>query len=204
MNKDFWKAKEIPFFLTLLFGILGYTVNMIADQIINSDIIEYKFSNQNYQKENALRFIISNLSTSKTYQNLNFSMIRSKQDTIQFKEGYLVPKEPFSESFTRLNPDNKRAFFSDNVNFKINNLLPGATFHLIVTYKNGSSFQRPLLNININDPASDHFNTKTESPYILESNWQTSLAKNNLLILVALVVLWSVLIISYLKFISIS
>ncbi len=193
--------KEVPYFLTVLIALLGYTIQTASSEIMSRDMIEYSYSNKEYKGEKAVRFFISNLSNDKHYRNLKFSVLANSND-MEFKMGILLAKEPFSQSGTRIDERNLKDFFPNAVNFKIDNLLPGAKLQLIVLYKGKLGDNRPVLNL-LNDPAdSTGFSVEPDAPLLSESNLETYIAKNNLSIMLLLVLVWIVLIVFYASFLK--
>ncbi len=193
--------KEVPYFLTVLIALLGYTVQTASSEIMSRHMIEYSYSNRAYKDQKAVRFFISNLSNDKHYRNLRLSVLANGND-MKFQMGILLAKEPFSQSETRIDESNERDFFHNAINFKINNLLPGAKFQLIVLYEGKIGDNRPVLNL-LNDSADPTgFSVESDAPLLSESNLETYVAKNNLSIMLLLVLVWIILIVFYASFLK--
>jgi hypothetical protein len=67
-------TEKTPYFLTILFLALGWTITQVSTDLAKSPIIEYKSCKKNHTNETEHIFTITNISSEKLFTNLKFTL----------------------------------------------------------------------------------------------------------------------------------
>lgn len=174
--------KEAPYFLTLLFSLLGLTVKYLSHTILTDSFIEYdtEFSSQHDQKY--YDCVLSNVSNKRSYSNLEFKISIGDTSGGHFINAYMKPSAPIY-----LNDIKSTDQAGNYANFTIRKMIPNSRYTLRVRYVGEVE---PIFAF---DPEKT-----TESINLKESSMITWIAKNEFEILFFLIAFWSALIITYL------
>lgn len=93
------KLDKIPYLLTVLFLLLGWSVSHIADRLLSAPIVEYHYDEAIKGDVKTVEYTINNISYDKLYKNLRFSILSTPDTCIDKVEVFPVPpmlleKEP--------------------------------------------------------------------------------------------------------------
>lgn len=182
MNKIF-TAENSPFLLTMIFGLLGYQLNVLVKEVTESPAIEYRF--ETIEKRDSLNKIfrniectITNITSQKSFKNL----------TINFLFDEFSSDQIFNPDVTVVTPSSLHNIDFDEldsiiVEFRINKLQPTFQYKLrFSTISSVGNEEFPLL-----------FLTTEDTVRIIEGNTQTFVTKNITTINLSLIVFWILL-----------
>lgn len=181
------KIKELPYFLTLLFSLLGVSVKYLSDKVLSSSFIEYRLIQSNENSQTYYDCIIQNVSDDKTYKNLFFNIFIKDTTEGKFTKAWIFPYPPYFQSDRLVKG---QAIGRAYANFVITDLIPNSKFKLRVAYQ-GKINPQLVFRAEQSGNGNPPYNLKEYSAL-------TWIAKNEFQIIFGLIAFWSILIILYL------
>jgi hypothetical protein len=180
--------KDFPFLLTLLFGLIGYQVNNITDNILNSPSIEFDLSVRNSEKRGdeiykSYECVITNITNNKLFKDLTINFKRTKNSSLKIYNPKMTPLPPSSQHYIDPESLDKKILI-----YTVLKLQPGDKYRL--NFETKSKI----------DSANDHpeiFLTSNDPVRITEKSISTWFVKNFNLINLILIIFWTILIIIY-------
>lgn len=190
--KQFFIAKEVPYFATILFALLSYQLNNIVIRITESPTIEYKFEIENQQCKNdsvkrEIKCIFNNVSKDNSFRNLTFIFLYDLHVTTEIFNPKTIVISPSSMDGVKVDCAQNRV-----ASLTIKHIQPGQQYEFLFTTigkKGATKFPKIFL---------DTDNTIR----LLEHSLNTIIAKNYLGFNIALSLLWLILISIYFHYSS--
>ena len=180
------KIKELPYFLTLLFSLLGVSVKYLSDKIQSSSFIEYELK---YCDTDSLKYydcIIENVSADKTYRSLFFSIYIKDTINGSFTNAFIIPYPPVFQANFIVNGEQLGKAYA---NFIVTELIPGSKYKLRIGYTGEITPQFIF--------KAEQSGKNNPPYYFKESSIITKIAKNEFGIIFSFIFLWFILIVIY-------
>lgn len=187
-----WKAKEVPYLLTLLFGALAFQVNTIVENITSTPIIQYDYEIEREEAKGDLteRYVkcsIENISSVTSFKELSFKFRYLSGAKTQIHTPKYRVISPSSIQTIEVNEA-----LNMIVSFKVGHLQPGQKYEFFFTTLGGAD-----------DPVFPKLFLDTdETVRLIESSFLTFLGRNYIGINVAFAIIISLIIIIYLSYLS--
>jgi len=181
---------EFPYFLTLLFGLIGYHFSEISKSILITPSIEYNRTitvgtAKNDSVKKTYEYIIRNITEDRNFQNLTINFANDdRRNSLRIFEPKIVAVEPASNQFTSKDSVDRRI-----IEFKISRFQPGDEYKLLFKSISKVKDEQKL-------PAL--YLTSDGAVRILETSIKTWLVKNYIFVNSILLLVWFILIIIYL------
>jgi hypothetical protein len=193
--------KEVPYLLTILFVVLGYTIKTFSDRLYDYSFVEYQYiTTKTDDLGNYFAYRITNATPDKVYDSLKFSIIISEHDSLQFNSGKIVPSPPlFIQRDLNISRKNEREMGNRYANFMLRFLIPGASYTIKIYYE-GIMSHSPELLFRMSEMADAKLDFSDPVIVLKKANWLTWLGKNQFTVLMILVVIWISTILIYLNY----
>ncbi len=187
--RNIFTFKEFPFFLTLLFGLLGYQISEISKNILESPSMEYSFEVTNKTIKNDTIFknyecIITNISSETSFKNITIDFQINKKDSLKIFEPNIIPIEPASIYTNKKDSVDQRL-----LEFKISVIQPGDRYKL--TFKGIAKSNGGNLNPHL-------YLTSDSTVRTIKKSLKTFMIKYYIAINTILLLIWIFLIVLYL------
>jgi len=179
-----FKLDKIPYLLTVLFLLLGWSVSHIADRLLSAPIVEYSYKESIHGDIDNVEYTINNISYDKLYKKIIFSILPSAGTNINIDTVEVKPVPPMVL-------ENEPQFTNDCINIEIPEFHPGTSIKILFELPKGSKHNL-------------HFSSDNTAIKLVKSCLMTLVVKHELTILLAMVALWLILIITYFAFIAIN
>jgi hypothetical protein len=181
------RIKELPYFLTLLFSLLGISVKYLSDKILSATFVEYRLIDNHENSRNYYDCIIQNVSEDKAFKNLFFNIFIEDTTEGKFVKAWIESYPPFFQSDRFVQGQNIGMSYA---NFVITDLIPNSKFKLRVAYE-GKIKPQFIFKAEQSGNGNPPYNFK-------EHSFFTWIAKNEFQIIFGLIAFWSISIILYL------
>lgn len=182
--------EKVPYLLTILFAALSWTISQVSNEIGASPVIEYshsiKMENSNYKHV----FELTNISSSTVFNDL-YVNLRLEKDTSAkcIGEPEIIPVPPSELRDPKQSTGVKRPTCNDKTaEYIIAQIQPGATINLVMFTDKKDSI--------------DIYVFCKDSVMVLKSSIKTFISKHRFSVMISLIMLWTVLILLYLKMLS--
>jgi hypothetical protein len=119
-------SDNTPFIVTLVIGVLGWTLSHIADRIEQSPAIKYSLTQETVGPNSWVNLDIKNITENKKFKNL--TIVLAAPDKSSFKDAQIVPRPPAFEG------DAPWRLAGRTAQFTIPAIQPGWEFHIMGEY----------------------------------------------------------------------
>ena len=186
--KNFFTLKDFPFLLTLLFGLLGYQINKISENILNSPSVEYYlYVDSTYVKGDTIyknyECLNTNITNHTSFKDLTINFQCNEKNSLRMFYPQIFTIPPSSRYYGDPESLDKTLLV-----FEISTLQPGDKYKLL--------FKSTTLSKDAKSKPSLYLKADI-TVRIIERSILTWFVKNFLLINLSLILFWLVLIILY-------
>ena len=187
-NNNILTLEKIPYLLTMLFALIGWTLTHIADRLLQSPIIEYRVEEQQDNNDRTVSLTLTNISKDKLFKDVQFDWLI--QD---INKGKFIRDSSYLTEFPPMTLQTTEETEEDHVRFTIKEFHP--SWKLQLTSKVlGSAL--PTLHFSTMSNIQEK-NPTVEPIFLIDASFETFLVKNELEILFYLLLLWFLLIMAY-------
>lgn len=186
---------DFPFLLTLLFGLVGYQINNITNNILSSPSVEYDLTLinshiQNHKVVQSYECVVTNITNDKLFKDLTINFISEKGSKLKIFNPKIIPLPPSSQHYSTPFSLDKQLLV-----YTILKLQPGDRYKLTFEGKNNKDFPKELPSIYL---------TSDNAVKIIDKSIATWFVKKFNLINLSLIVIWTILILLYFKVINLN
>lgn len=190
--------REVPFILTILFGVLGFTLRTFSDRLSSYSFVEYSYSSGTDDRGTFIGYEILNATNDKVYKNLLFSILAVESDSLNFRSGKIIAQPPLNVDNIDLDRSNSDILGDDYANFSLEYLMP-QTKYFVKIYYEGRLSNAPGLLFKVSEMAKANVDLTNPVIVLKSANIFTWLARRQFEVLTALILLWTISIVVYIK-----
>ena len=184
MFRILFSQKEFPYLLTMLFVMLGWTMNRIIDSITEAPTLEYKVILKEEEGSYICVYSLQNISNNRRFSNIIFDIEQKAHDA---KDSILATTiVSYPPASTR---GIEREYEPDFAKFIINEFQPDWRYDL-------------KLKLNHEPDLLISFTSEQDDILLKKASLSTFIVKNEMVISVCLILLWIILIFMYLLYLD--
>lgn len=184
--REILRAKELPYILTILFALVGWTFSQISGILTKYSTIEYRF--EDHKEHHYFSYRLTNLSRDKSFKDLNIhvELDTTDYDLCELDSGQILAISPAPRDGFRKNNDKVK----NHINFTLKRMYP-QTEYILVAYYTRHGNEKEVM------PFFSYTNDDNETLILKKASVFTFLVKNELWVYTGLFIFLLILIFLY-------
>jgi len=183
------KSENMPFFITAIIAILGWSLTHIVDRLIKSPIIEYKIIERIEGKQIKSVYQFTNITRDRLFKNIEFQLLLDNPSTGNF----FIEDECFLQIPPPLNIKGKEKKGLSYFNFRVDALHPNCSIRAVVKI---SGDNKPTVHF----ITYENKDNKTQPIMLVSNSFDTYLIKNELELIKYLILIWLFILFCYFSY----
>ena len=176
--KQYLRLESLPYFLTMLLVLVGWSFSRVVDAVYESPTLEYNVQEKEWTGDTMLmQIVLRNISRDRLFKDavVKVSYPDGKDGNLEFLSLIAVPPAA-RDSIDHANDD------PDFIDYKLPQIQPGSTYRLLLAYAGDEP------DITFSSPEAVRFK---------EASLETALVRYELTVNLSLIFLWLVIILIY-------